>query len=564
MPQQQPTPVPQQPQTPSWPQQPQTPSWPQTPAEPQRKGGFGSGLLIGVGVTVLLLVLACVGFGVWASTLSSGGNGTPTPQVSQRQTPGTQVTPRAGATPVASPVAALDADLTKQLAAGDQALEQADFNAAATAYQQVLDKAPESADVLARLALLSDLTAHYKDVVAQSEKAVDAAGDNSQQEAVAQALLADGLVYTSEFEKAVEAATKASQLDGDLGLAHAALANAAARLAAERLEKDKAAEVQSYITSARSAVDDDPEVFKGLTYSLIGDAYMSLHDLSDADTDLKAAKEAYSQALKLSEQPLFHAGLGFANNRSGDYGAARGSFNKALELDSTFGQAQLGLGWSDFSDPNIDGYDKALEGFDKALTLTPDDPWTLFARGRALFAQEKYAEATDTFRKAADAQKDSLILSWLGRSLQRQGYNASKQDEGPFYEESAQIFKQALDINDRQVVAWTYLGWTQQYQEKYDDSIDAFHKAIAIDDQDAESHNGLAWSLYNLQKHDEAEKEFRRATELDADYENAFYGLGQALEKLGKIDDAKQAYRDALKANPEYKDAQDALDKLPK
>lgn len=308
---------------------------------------------------------------------------------------------------------------------------------------------------------------------------------------------------------------------------------------------------------------DDPKILQALTYSLIGDAYVSLYNVSNNSIDIQAAKDAYDQALKLSEQPLFHTGLGFANNSSGDYTAARGSFKKALELDTSFALAQLGLGWADFRDPNVENFDPALANFQKALEMTPDDPWTQFAVGRAFFAQSKYPEATEMFLKATTTQPDSLILAWLGRAYQRQGFNATDQNEtNDLYQKSSDALLRSIQFNDRQIIAWTYLGWTRQYQEKYDESIDAFQKSIAIDEKQDEAHNGLGWSFYNTEKYEDAEKEFRRATELYDKYENAFYGLGQTLEKLGKIDDAKQAYNDALKTNPEYTDAKDALAKL--
>jgi tetratricopeptide (TPR) repeat protein len=448
------------------------------------------------------------------------------------------------------------------VAKGDAALLGADFAAAERALAQ-LGQSGGNGAALARRALLLELQGNYPGALAQAEQALKEAGAGGLDAALAQALRADALANAGKYDEALEAAREAQKLEAGLGLAYAVEANALAHQASDRSEQTVADEAIELLDAARDNLRDDAPLLKALAHSLIGDTLLAAHDVSGDDAQLDEAGEAYKSALDISDQPLFHVGLGYAELARDEYGAARDAFNGALDRHDDYALAHVGLGWVDYADPDA-SYEQSLAAVDEALALDGDNGWAHYARGRVLFDQDNYDDALAAFEQAGELLPDNAeIVSWQGRSQQRRGFNSDDDDvRDEAYAQAATLLRRAIELNDRHKVALSQLGWTLQYQDEYDDSLEYFEQAIAIDPEQDEAFNGMGWSLYNLDKFAEAEQNFREAVRLSPSYENAFYGLGQALEKLDRIEDAKQAYRDALAANPDYTIAQEALNRL--
>ena len=511
---------------------PVPPSLPPAAPAPARKGRMGRGVLMGGMALIVVATLACVGLYAFG-------------RISARRELEAQQQARAAL-----------------VAQGDAALIKADFDGTERAIAQLLKLDANNAAALTGRAMLRDLQGNYPDAIAQARTAIKAGGGGTT-EAVAQAVLADSMANAGKYDEALAAARAAQKLDAELGLAYAAEANALAHQASDRSESDLADKALAILDTARDKLGNDAPLPKALANSLIGDTLLAAHDVSADDDKLDSADEAYKSALDISSQPLFHVGAGYAELARKKYAAARDAFNAALDGHDDYALAHVGLGWADFADPDAT-FDQALATFDKALDLDGGNAWAHYAKGRALFAQSKYEDARAAFEEADKLLPDNAeIITWLGRVHQRYAFasddTAVRKDA---YAQADSLLRRAIELNDRQKIAFTQLGWTLQYQEKYDESLEFFQKAIAIDPQQDEAFNGLGWSLYNLNKYAEAEEKFREAVRIAPTYENAFYGLGQTLEKLKRVDDAKQAYRDALKANPDYKLAQEALDHL--
>ena len=157
----------------------------------------------------------------------------------------------------------------------------------------------------------------------------------------------------------------------------------------------------------------------------------------------------------------------------------------------------------------------------------------------------------------------------LLRLLRAQGNSLSygSDEQKAAYAQAEQNFRKATHLNEKYAEAFTGLGWILQDQanlsgdaKQYQESVDVLKQSLALQETQSSAHNALGWSYRGLEQYDDAEQAFRRATELDEHYADAFYGLGRTLEDLGRKDEAREAYKSALDNG--NVDAQGALDAL--
>jgi len=560
-----------QPQTPWPPTQQQTP-WPraqgsqdqwsasqtampqQAQAGDKRRFGLGTGVLIGIGASILGCILLCVVLAMIGDNLDTGTT-SPTSVA-------TQATTQSGNPTLPSLATSLNEEQLELLAEADGYLLEADFAEAEGIYRELLVELPDAPLLISRLALLANYASRYDQTLEYTD-VLEKGALSDQEAALAYAARADALLYFERHSEAIEAAQAAYELDPKLSLAAAILANAELLAANYRYETPPDSEIRRLTREAESSLADEEPLVQAMTYHILGDVnavYGSINQDPSANT--KAASY-YDKALDLSEQPLFIVGKAYLAKADSKLDTARDLYQDALDIDDSYSHALIGLGWVEYDDLSLPDFQSSIEAFRNATKANPNDGQAYLGLGRAYFAERLYEDALGAFRAAADLNPSSVSLAWLGRGLQRVGYMSDDLSlQQNYYNESREILKRAIDLNDRNALALTAMGWTMQYLDEYAESVNYFERSLALDSLQSEAYNGLGWSEFNLERYSQAETAFRSAVELDDGYANAWYGLGKACEELGKLDDAKNAYRQALEIEPDYQDAKDALARL--
>jgi Tfp pilus assembly protein PilF len=99
--------------------------------------------------------------------------------------------------------------------------------------------------------------------------------------------------------------------------------------------------------------------------------------------------------------------------------AARGAYLRALDLDSKFIPAHLGLaGWYD----EVGNHDKALATYQQALKIAPKDKVVWYQLGMCHARHKDWEPAIDSLRKAHDIDPDNRqCCKTLGLCLARAG-----------------------------------------------------------------------------------------------------------------------------------------------
>ncbi len=136
---------------------------------------------------------------------------------------------------------------------------------------------------------------------------------------------------------------------------------------------------------------------------------------------------------------------------------------------------------------------------------------------------------------------------------------------GEDYAMAEELYKRSIALHPT-AEAYTFLGWTYDFQGKVDDAIAECRKAIQIDPDFGNPYNDIGAYLIKKGHVDEALPWLERAIQSRRyeTYHFPYFNLGRvyvAKELLGK---ARQCFEKALSLCPEYLPAKDALEKVKK
>ena len=197
--------------------------------------------------------------------------------------------------------------------------------------------------------------------------------------------------------------------------------------------------------------------------------------------------------------------------------------------------------------------DAAIHHLLRALALTPageapvstapqptesvDD---LLTRGKALAAQEQFAEALPLFQRAIQLAPGSFDawadLGWVLGQLRR-------------HNEQLTACDRALALDDKQALVWSNKGGALVGLGNYREALAACDRAITLDPNDPVAWNNKGASLNGLGRHKEALVAIDRALGL-SETASRWINKGGALLGLGRYVEALAAYDRALALDP--------------
>jgi tetratricopeptide (TPR) repeat protein len=115
-----------------------------------------------------------------------------------------------------------------------------------------------------------------------------------------------------------------------------------------------------------------------------------------------------------------------------------------------------------------------------------------------------------------------------------------------YWENTATLFRHALDVNEKNTVAYNNLGNALIDQGRYDQAASHYRRAVQLNPANKEAHSNLGIVLAHQNRTDEAIKRFKLALQLDSNYKEAYNNLGFALTKLDRWKEAVKHYEKAL------------------
>ncbi|MBI4532488.1 MAG: tetratricopeptide repeat protein, partial [Candidatus Melainabacteria bacterium] len=136
------------------------------------------------------------------------------------------------------------------------------------------------------------------------------------------------------------------------------------------------------------------------------------------------------------------------------------------------------------------------------------------------------------------------------------------------YADAAELYKQAINRNPKNIAAIVGLGMALGKQFKLDGAEEQFDKALALDSTNAMAHSGKALVLMNrlqsssatiIKQRDsmlkQAEAECKQALSIDPNMPEAHYNLGMCYKEQNRLDEASAEFLSTTQNDPQYADA---------
>lgn len=218
---------------------------------------------------------------------------------------------------------------------------------------------------------------------------------------------------------------------------------------------------------------------------------------------------------------------GLARYKAKDYKAAIPLFQRALEVEPTFDDAEGYLAWSHY---HIGEYTEATRHFRQALVRQPKWEGLYDGLGWSRYQVKRYLLALDAFQQALALDprlRDAAVgfaycLFEVGRYAEALPHLERLTREG----EGNGQHNPAADLDQ---VRSRY-AWTLFYLADYGKAREQFAKVIATRPDWAGIHNGLGWTFLRLGDRTRAQQSFQRALQLQPDFSDAKDGLALARQ----------------------------------
>jgi len=244
-------------------------------------------------------------------------------------------------------------------------------------------------------------------------------------------------------------------------------------------------------------------------------------------------------------EAIAHYRTGFQMLRARDIRNAVIEFERAVAVDSTYGDAQYALGKSYVSLSQFDKAIGALEAArrhevtsDKARAALPGLLASVYHKS-ALKArdQKRHAEAIAAFRKSLELQP--------GNAQAQYGIGLCYSDRRET-EKARRAFEKVISLDAEYVQAFKALGDIHRRSREYRQAAEMYTRAIAAEPGFMDGHAGLARVQMETDDVEGAVATLERALEIDPEYAYTHLLLGTALNQQQQYHEAVAPLRRAI------------------
>lgn len=325
----------------------------------------------------------------------------------------------------------------------------------------------------------------------------------------------------------------------------------------------------------REALTHDPGYV--LALAGIGEAHRRKYDLNQDPAELERARQAVLAALDSDEEVAqVHVTMGLIEMAHGEYEAAAGQFQRALDLEPFSVDALLGLGqaYRRLGQPSeaeerylraqrvragdwrlhnglgvlyqtLGRFEEAAAEFERVVELQPDNArgWSNLAA--MYYYQGRMEEAADGFERAISIDPNPDYLSNLATV-----YFLYLQD----YERAAELYEEILAEDPGNYEVWRNLGSAYSYipgaearaRAAYRSALERAGAIYQLNPRDSGVLLTMAVSHAHLGQPDRARPLVRRALDLEPENVHVLFEAGNIYERLGERDEAIRLIEEAV------------------
>lgn len=233
-------------------------------------------------------------------------------------------------------------------------------------------------------------------------------------------------------------------------------------------------------------------------------------------------------------------------------------------------------------------YDKAIKMCDAALVLHPDNPITLYVKGRTLIDNKDFSQAFTQLKKIVDIQPDFLsphndlaklylIMGETEKSIEEykklsdlDPKNASvRLSIGNIYSRQGEIdqaineYKQVIALAPDSPVGYNELAYNYaESKTNLDKGLEYALKAAKLAPKDASILDTLGWVYFKKDNFNKAIESLKSAVESRPNSPTIRFHLGMAYYKSGNLKNALNEYKNSLKISGRFKEAPKAKEMI--
>ena len=165
---------------------------------------------------------------------------------------------------------------------------------------------------------------------------------------------------------------------------------------------------------------------------------------------------------------------------------------------------------------------------------------SLFDRGLAALAKNRYGTATDLFKEAIEQSQGHLAASWFYQGLSL-GYMGN-------HPQAAEAYEKSIEIDPNDCAAWYNWGVALVDLERHKEAAGKFQQAVAISPDFHEAWSNWGAVLTKLGRYDDAVKKFQTAVTIEPKSLIIWNNWYVCLKKMGREDEAAEVRRKAAEA----------------
>jgi predicted O-linked N-acetylglucosamine transferase (SPINDLY family) len=237
--------------------------------------------------------------------------------------------------------------------------------------------------------------------------------------------------------------------------------------------------------------------------------------------------------------PHLELQLGFSHQAAGRLVEAEQIYRRVLRAHPGYAEAWhlLGIVAGERGE-----YEKAAELIGKAIGFQETNHNYHANLGRMFSYLGAHARAESCYRRAVALNPVCAHYSGLGNALRAQDKFA----------EAVESYRQALAVDPNFAEAYRNLGDTFNLQGRLEEALAQYRHALSLDPHAADIHSNLGAMLALLGRSEEAVSSYRRAVELNPGMAAGYSNLATALQAIGDLDGALDNFRKALALEPDY------------
>lgn len=259
-----------------------------------------------------------------------------------------------------------------------------------------------------------------------------------------------------------------------------------------------------------------------------------------------------AEAAQQPRSPAAQNALGEALDEAGEFQAARQAFERAVQLNPSFGQGHLNLGIVCLQTNDLDGAELHFNQTIKLWGKTPETGYAFYLRAKVYSARSDWQKSLQDLNQAVLLRPD-LAEAWSDLGLARKTLLDEKG--------ALAAYGRASQLNPSDAVAQYRLGAEYLQQDQPHLAVEHLSEAYKLNPKDQSTLNALQTALRRDGKPQEANrikaelaKLLRQRDEAD---QNAVAAVklnneGATLQKAGDLRGAVEKYREALRLNPDH------------